>query len=77
MRGWWNMPCWNALSPLQRQRLIEHGNLPIGYIEPDVAHAGASVAIETEDDEAPGPRFYCLDCAIGHLALIKFGPVPA
>jgi hypothetical protein len=68
MRGIWNMPCWNALSEEQQRRLIEVGNLEIGYHEADPIHRGAEVAVETEYDTAPGPRFYCLPCAIGFLA---------
>lgn len=67
------MPCWNALSAEQQRRLIEWGNLPIGYREAAPDHDGATVAIELDGDVAPGPRFYCLDCALGFLALVKFG----
>jgi hypothetical protein len=74
-RGWWNMVCWNGLSEAQQARLIEVGNLPLGYRPEGSCQRGAKVAIETDEDVAPGPRFYCLDCAIGYLALLKFGPV--
>lgn len=67
MRGWWNMPCWNGLSNDQQRRLIEVGNLPINYVEAGSCPNGAEVAIETEGDEAEGPRFYCGPCAIAYL----------
>ena len=67
-RGWFNMPCWNALSVEQQQQLITVGNLPIGYRpEGDACVLGAEVCIETQDDVAPGPRFYCRPCAIDFL----------
>lgn len=68
-RGWWNLTCFNALSPAQQERLISHGNLPLGYrAEGDICLNGAEVAIETQDDRAPGPRFYCRACAIAYLS---------
>ena len=76
MRGWWDMACWNGLSPDQQHRLIAVGNLPWGYQPEGTCPRGAAVAIETDNDLAPGPRFYCLDCAIGYLAKTKFGLLP-
>ena len=69
-RGWWGMACWNVLSDAQQARLVEHGSLPFGY-EPDGdgCGRGAQVAVETDADDAPGPRFYCLPCAVAYLAL--------
>jgi hypothetical protein len=66
--GWWNMACWNGLSADQQERLIRRGNLPLGY-EPagGECQSGAQVCIEAEWDEAPGPRFYCVPCAIQYL----------
>ena len=62
------MACWNALSDPQQRRLVEVGNLPIGYVpEGSECNRGADVCIECQDDEAPGPRFYCLRCAITYL----------
>jgi hypothetical protein len=69
MRGWWNMPCWNGLSAAQQTRLIEWGNLPMGYQEEGECPNGAEVAIELPTDTAPGPRFYCVSCAIRHLQI--------
>lgn len=67
MRGWYNLACWNGLSAAQQQRLIEHGNLPLGYRPEGDCQHGAEVAIETAADAAPGPRFYCRPCAIADL----------
>lgn len=62
------MGCWNGLSPAQQTRLIEVGNLPLGYKLGDgECPNGAEVAVETETDMAPGPRFYCRPCAIAYL----------
>lgn len=62
------MTCWSNLSQAQQTRLIEHGNLPMGYRpEGQGCGRGATVCIETEEDLAPGPRFYCHPCAIQHL----------
>jgi hypothetical protein len=54
----------------QQTRLIEWGNLALGHHLPegDGCQRGAQVCVETEDDEAPGPRFYCYPCAIEYLA---------
>ncbi len=68
VRGWWNMACWNGLSEYQQHRLLTYGNLPIDY-RPEVGCPnGAEVAIETQNDVAPGPRFYCRACAVEYLA---------
>jgi hypothetical protein len=61
------MPCWNGLSADQQRRLIEWGNLPLGFVPSGPCTSGAEVAIETEHDKAPGPRFYCRACAIEYL----------
>jgi hypothetical protein len=61
------MACFNGLSPDQQTRLIEVGNLPIGYEPEGDCPRGATVAIETQHDAAPGPRFYCTPCAIEYL----------
>jgi hypothetical protein len=62
------MPCWNGLSALQQQRLIEHGNLPLGYPGLVECQRGAECSIETLDDAAPGPRFYCYGCGAEFLS---------
>jgi hypothetical protein len=73
-RGWFRLPCWNALSPEQQSRLIDVGNLPFGW-EPDGdgCENGATVAIEQQGDEAPGPRFYCRGCAREALTAVEPG----
>jgi hypothetical protein len=55
------------LSREQQRRLLEWGNLPFGYAEQGECARPAEVAIETPDDVAPGPRFYCRECAIEYL----------
>lgn len=67
MRGWWNMACWNGLSVEQQNRLINVGNLPIFSEPAGECQRGAEVGIETNQDMAPGPRFYCRPCAIKFL----------
>lgn len=74
--GWWNMACWDGLSPEQQQRLILVGNLPLGYRPEGTCPNGAFVAIETETDVAPGPRFYCLGCAIRYLTDLRDSSSP-
>jgi hypothetical protein len=65
--GWFHMPCWNGLSVNQQARLIGWGNLPIDYQPEGWCEEGAQVAIECQDDESPGPRFYCYRCARSYL----------
>lgn len=74
-RGWWNMACWNGLSAAQHARLIEYGNLPIDYQPEGDCPNPASVAVETENDAAPGPRFYCGPCAIIYLLQTQYNRV--
>lgn len=66
-RGWWNMACFEGLSPLQQQRVVEHGNLPFGYQPAGKCTNGAEVEVTTMWDAMPGPRFYCRICAIKYL----------
>jgi hypothetical protein len=65
--GWWGLTCWNGLSPEQQRQLVEVGTLEIGYHPEGRCPNGAHVAIEMQGDKAPGPRFYCLGCALDHL----------
>lgn len=65
---WWGMSCWNGLSPEQQRALIEDGTLEFGYVPEGECQEPPTVAIETEDDAAPGPRFYCRACALAYLA---------
>lgn len=67
-RGLYGLSCWNALSAAQQERLIKVGNLEIfSRAEGTGCDRGAEVGIETQGDEAPGPRFYCRPCAIAYL----------
>ena len=68
--GWFGLTCWNGLSCEQQRRLIEWGNLEIGYEPAGECKRGAEVSIELPDDVAPGPRFYCRECAIAYLQLV-------
>jgi len=67
-RGWYNLPCWNGLSQYQQTLLIERGNLEMGFTPMGTCQNGAEVAVETQDDAAPGPRFYCAPCAVKYLS---------
>jgi hypothetical protein len=61
------MACWNALSQEQQRTLIERGVLELGFRPEGECPNAAVLTIECEDDEAPGPRFYCRPCAIKYL----------
>lgn len=74
-RGMWNMTCWNGLDDEQQLRLIEHGNLPFGYIPRGECRNAATVEITTVWDTAPGPRFYCRDCAEEYLGVLRYREV--
>lgn len=65
--GYCGMPCWNGLSTGQRRRLIEVGNLPFGWQPEGPCPRPADCEVTTKDDAAPGPRFYCYDCARDYL----------
>ena len=67
MRGWWNMACFNGLNAEQQRRIIEWGNLPLGYKPTGECPNGAEVEITTMYDTKPGPRFYCLECGAKYL----------
>jgi len=64
---WWGMVCWNGLSPSQQRELVERGTLEFGYKPRGRCKTGAEVAIETVADASPGPRFYCLPCAVAYI----------
>jgi hypothetical protein len=72
-RGWWGLTCFNGLSTDQQVRLISWGNLPLGYEPEGECQGPAAVAIESEVDAAPGPRFYCWDCAVVYLQALRDG----
>ena len=71
MKGWWNMACWNGLSPDQQERLLRVGVLPWGYEPRGECPNGAEVEVTTMWDEAPGPRFYCAECAVGYVTKVR------
>ena len=66
-RGWWNMRCFNGLSREQQHEVVFTGVLPWGSAPRGVCTSGAEVEITTMYDLMPGPRFYCVACAIEHL----------
>jgi hypothetical protein len=65
--GWYQLNCWNGLSAEQQKMLIEVGVLPLGYRPAGECPNPAEVLIETKDDAAPGPRFYCRACGAAFL----------
>ena len=67
VRGWWNMACWNGLSPEQREFLRTQGYLEFGYEPEGECQRGAEVEVTTVWDEFPGSRFYCAVHAIDYL----------
>lgn len=70
-RGMWNMTCFNALDGGLQKRLVYHGNLPMGWVPSGRCHNPAEVEVTTTWDEMPGPRFYCIGCAITYLTNMK------
>jgi hypothetical protein len=70
-RGLYGLTCFNGLSEDQQTRLVVHGNLPIGYHPKGECHNPAQCGIETEQDRAPGPRFYCYPCGVEYLAELE------
>jgi hypothetical protein len=73
-KGWWGMFCWNGLSTEQQDRLVNWGNLPLGFQPEGECQRGAELTIETMYDKAPGPRFYCRRCAIKFLEGLTLTP---
>lgn len=67
------MACWNGLSTAQQVRLISVGNLPMGYQPEGDCQNPSTCCIESQEDAAPGPRFYCWDCAIEYLGRLRDG----
>jgi hypothetical protein len=71
-RGLYGMSCFNALGPKQQERLVVYGNLPMGYVPRggtclNGAEVGLEFAPNYPGERAPGPRFYCVLCAIEYL----------
>ena len=75
-RGLWRLTCWNGLSTEQQERLLTIGNLPIGYTPGGPCLNPAQVGVETSEDEAPAPRFFCFDCAIEYITQVRRGKWP-
>jgi len=70
-RGWYNMLCFNSLDGALQRRLVYYGNVPMGHAEDGRCHNPAEVEITTVHDAMPGPRFYCLVCAIEYLVQMR------
>lgn len=70
-RGMFNMTCFNGIDGGLQKRLVYHGNLPMGWVPSGRCHNPAEVEVTTIWDEMPGPRFYCIDCAIEYLTHVK------
>jgi len=66
------MHCWNGLSRAQQTELIEVGGLAIGFQPQGECQRPAECEITTQYDAAPGPRFYCLPCALLYVADLIF-----
>jgi len=69
-RGWYNMLCFNSLDGALQRRLVYYGNVPMGHAEDGRCHNPAEVEVTTVHDAMPGPRFYCLPCAIEYLTAL-------
>ena len=71
--GWWGLlSCWNRMSLDQAERLRTTGSPATSYEPWDNPHRcdrPAEVAMQTQDEDYPGPRFYCRPCAIEYLQL--------
>lgn len=66
------MHCWNALSPEQQEFLRTQGYLSFGYeAEGGTCDKPAEVEVATMWDEFPGPRFYCIECAVAWLEQVR------
>ena len=72
-RGYWSMHCFNGLSAEQQDRVVHWGNLPLGYQPEGSCERPAELEVTTMYDETPGPRFYCVPCAIAFLATLSIG----
>ena len=70
-RGYWNMHCWNGLSPDQQEFLRTEGYLPFGFAAEGECAQPAEVEVTTMWDEFPGPRFYCIGCAVEWLSALR------
>jgi hypothetical protein len=80
-RGLYGLACFNALGPDQQEFLVVEGYLPFGYRpEGGTCSNGAEVGLEFAYDypgeRAPGPRFYCVPCAIEYLKGRQAATIP-
>jgi len=66
-KGWYDLLCFNSLSGELQARLVYYGNIPLGSPAEGRCHNPAEVEITTVHDAMPGPRFYCLPCAVQYL----------
>lgn len=69
-RGWYNLLCFNSLDGALQRRLVYYGNIPLGSPADGRCHNPAEVEITTVHDAMPGPRFYCLPCAVEYLTAL-------
>jgi len=70
-RGWYDLGCFNGLTGSDQRRVVYWGNLEIGYDRNGGrCHNPAEVEVTTVHDAMPGPRFYCLPCAIEYLTAL-------
>jgi hypothetical protein len=67
---WWGMTrCFNAYSERQQRQMVVDGYLAYPWT-PEIEDGCTNppeVTIETRQDEYPGPRIYCRECAIEFL----------
>jgi hypothetical protein len=71
------MTCWNGLGTEMQEFLRTEGYIPWGAKPPaGECPRGAEVEVTTMWDEFPGPRFYCVQCAIDYLdTLLPLDPM--
>jgi hypothetical protein len=67
------MACFNSLSDWQKRHVVEEGYLPVGRKHPEggTCQNGAELEVETQFDKFPGPRFYCVECAVEYLLSLR------
>ena len=68
--GYWGMSCFNALSKAQQHHLVMEGYIPLGQVPAGTCHNPAELEVTTMYDLMPGPRFYCVGCALTHLTAL-------
>lgn len=65
--AYWGMRCFNSMSKEQQRFLVMEGYVPIGQVPAGTCPNPAELEVTTMYDLMPGPRFYCLACAVEHL----------